>query len=196
MRQETRQKTAANTFFGLSEQKVTEICQDMFDVQRCLDTNTIIIKNTIKGTKHRKANGIENEISGRKEDTTAKLSGLSALEKLEGFKKIASYMPKSIQSDTAKGFKQVNKNVSKFAKSTIEKSSEIASQGKTTISENAPRAISWMNISLKALQNRKKLHQQQDLDLLKRLAELKQEGILSPKEFTQKKKEILEKIGA
>ena len=196
MKQETRQKNPAKTFFGLSEQTVTEVCQDMFDVQRCLDTNTIIIKNTTEDMKHKKANRTENEKLSRREDATSKLSGFSSLEKLGGLKKIASHMPKSIQSDAAKGFKQINKNINKFAKLTIEKSSDIISHGKNTISENAPRAISWMDISMKGLQNRKKLHFQKDLDLLKRLAELKQEGILSPKEFTQKKKQILEKIGA
>ena len=195
MKQETKQKMPVNTFFGLSEQTVTEICQDMFDVQRCLDTNTIIIRNAIENTKHGKANRTENEILSRREDATSKFSGLSGLEKLEGFKKIASSMPKSIQSDAAKGFKQVNKNINRFAKLTIEKSSNIISHSKTTISENTPRAIGWMNTSMKGLQTRKKIHYQKDLDLLKRLAELKQEGILSPKEFTQKKKQILEKIG-
>lgn len=189
MKQETKQKMPVNTFFGLSEQTVTEICQDMFDVQRCLDTNTIIIRNAIENTKHGKANRTENEILSRREDATSKLSGL------EGFKKIASSMPKLIQSDAAKGFKQVNKNINRFAKLTIEKSSNMISHGKTTISENTPRAIGWMNTSMKGLQTRKKIHYQKDLDLLKRLAELKQEGILSPKEFTQKKKQILEKIG-
>ena len=81
MKQETKQKMPVNTFFGLSEQTVTEICQDIFDVQRCLDTNTIIIKNTITDTKKRKANRIENEILGRREDTTPKLSGFSTLGK-------------------------------------------------------------------------------------------------------------------
>ena len=195
MKQETKQKIPVNTFFGLSEQRVTEICQDMFDVQRCLDTNTIIIKNTIEDTKHRKANRTENEISSEREDAALKFPGLSALEKLEGLKKIASDMPKSIHSDTSKEFKQINKNVNKFAKSTIEKSSDIILHGKTTISENTSRAISWMNESMKGLQNRKNPHHQKDLDLLKRLAELKHEGILSSKEFTQKKKQILEKIG-
>ena len=196
MKQEARQKMPVNTFCGLSEQTVTEICQDMFDVQRCLDTNTITIRNAIEDTKHRKANRTENEISSRREDATSKFSGLSALEKLEGLKKIASDMPKSIQSETVKGFKQVNRNINKFTQSTIEKSSNIISHGKTTISEKTPRAISWMNESLKELQNRKNIHYQKDLDLLKRLAELKQEGILSSNEFTQKKKQILEKIGA
>ena len=194
MKQETKQKIPAKTFFGLPEQTVVEICQDMFDVQRCLDTNTIIIKNTIENTKHKKTNRIEAEtLNIREDDATTKLSGLSALEKLDDFKKIASDMPKSIRNETVNGFNQVNKNINKFAKLTIEKSSDIISQGKTTISEKTPRAISWMNTSLKGLQNRKKLQYQKNLDLLKRLAELKQEGILSPKEFTQKKKQILEK---
>ena len=73
MKQETKQKIPLNTFFGLSEQTVTKICQDMFDVQRCLDTNTIIIKNTSEDTKQRKAIRIENEMLGRREDDTTKI---------------------------------------------------------------------------------------------------------------------------
>ena len=195
MKQETRQKNPVKTFFGLSEQTVTEICQDMFDVQRCLDTNTIIIKNPIVHTKQKKTKPTENKRSGIKEDIMSKLSGFSTLEKLDDFKKIASGMPRLIQSDTIKEFKQVNKNVNKFAKSIIDKSSETISHSKSTISEKNPRAISWMNKSLKGLKNRRKQHYQKDLDLLKRLAELKQEGILSPQEFAKKKKQILEKIG-
>ena len=193
MKQETKQKMPVNAFFGLSEQTVTEICQDMFDIQRCLDTNTIIIKNTTVDTKQQKTNRTKNMIPCIREDATAKLLGLSALEKLDGFKKIASNMPRSIQSKTTKGFKQVNKNVNKFAKITIEKSSNIISQGKTTISEKTPRAISWMNISMKGLQNRKKLHYQKDLDLLKRLAELKQEEYYLQRSLLKKRSRFWEK---
>ena len=66
---------------------------------------------------------------------------------------------------------RLTRMLANLASQQLKKSSEIVSQGKTMISENAPRAISWMNISMKEAANIvRQLHHQKDVDLLKRLS--------------------------
>ena len=81
-----------------------------------------------------------------------------------------------------------------LAKSTIQKSSSALYRGKDAIAENTPNTSKPISKFLRMLFDRKKSLDQKDLDLLKKLAELKQEGILSPKEFALKKRQILEKL--
>ena len=193
MKQKIKQRSIpSNAFIGPSEQILTEISQDILDVQRCLDTNTVIIKNPAKNAKQSKTGISKTARLKELKDIPGELSSESG--HWNELKKCTLETSDSMQSNVSGHLKEANEYLSRLAKSTIQKSSDMISQGKDTISENTPKVSNPISKSLGGLFGRKKSLDQKDLDLLKRLAELKQEGILSSKEFALKKRQILEKL--
>ena len=192
MKQKIKQSIPSNAFIGPSEQILTEISQDILDVQRCLDTNTVIIKNPAKNAKKSKIERSKTAKLKELKDIPGELSSES--ENWNELEKGISETSDSMQSNALSPLKEANEYLSRIAKSTIQKSADMMWQGKDVISENTPKVSNSISKSLSGLFGRKKSLDQKDLDLLKRLAELKQEGILSSKEFALKKSQILEKL--
>ena len=189
MKQKIRQGIPAKVFIGSSEQILTKTSQDILDVQRCLDT--VIIKNPAKNAKQSKIERSKTvklkELKDIPEELSSESGNWNELKK-------STETSESIKSNVSSNLKDANEYLSRLAKLTIQKSSDMMYQGKDIISENTPKASNSISKSLSGLLGRKKSLDQKDLDLLKRLAELKQEGILSSKEFALKKRQILKKL--
>ena len=193
MKQKREQNIPTNAVIVPSEQVLTEINQDILDVQRCLNTNTVITKNTVRDTKQNKTNSRSKDDKKLKypKDISQKSSKPEVWNDL---KKHAPETLESIQNNAAKEITKVNEHISRSAKSAIQKSSEVICEGKHIISEKTPKVGNWISKSLRDFFGKKRSFYQRDLDLLKKLAVLRQEGILSSKEFALKKKQILEKL--
>lgn len=173
------------------DQIVAKIDQDMFDFQNSLVTNADIIKNIVKDAKSSKYDELKDETIKELKDIPHELVNA---QKWNNFKVSPFETAKSVGNATINELKDVNKYLGKFGKSTIKKSSEVLSDGKNIISAKTPKISKNIDKSLKGLFKRKQSLDQKDLDLLKKLADLKQEGIISAKEFTAKKKKILAKL--
>ena len=157
-----------------------------------LGTSTVIIKNPAKNAKQSKIGRSKTVKLKELKDISGELSSESG--NWNELKKDTSKTSDSMQSNVSSNLKEVNEYLSRLAKSTIQKSSDVMCQGKDIISENTPKVSKSISKSLGGLFGRKKSLDQKDLDLLKRLAELRQEGILSSKEFALKKRQILKKL--
>ena len=188
MKQKRKQSMSRTTFIGPSKQILTEINQDILDVQRCLDTNMVIIKNTSKDANQNKIKRTKNKKLNNLKDITQELS------EPENWNEFKKHTSKSIQNNVSDELEELNKHMNRFAKSTIQKSSDVVSRGKHAISKNTPKMSNSISKSIRGWFGRKKSLDQKDLDLLEKLAELKQQGILSSKEFALKKKQILTKL--
>ena len=187
MNQKRKQNIPTNPLIGTTDQFLTQISQDILDVQRCLDTNAIIIKNS--------SNSVKQDKTDKCEDKKPKmLNNITKPENWNGFKKHTPETSESIQSNVLKEFKKADKYINRFVQSTVQKSSNAVSKRKNIISKSTPKIRNTISKSLSVLFNKKSVFGQKDLELLKKLAELKQEGILSSKEFVLKKKQILEKL--
>ena len=141
-------------------------------------------RNTIEETKKRKSKTLK--------DILAEISSES--ENWNGLKKTAFQTPESIQNSVLNMVKDPKEHWDRFAKSAMQKSSDMMRLGRYEIVENTSKTSYSMRKSLMRLFSRKKSIDQKDLDLLKKMADLEQEGILSPKEFSLMKRQILKKL--
>ena len=192
MKQKIKKNIPTNAFIRPSEQIVKGITQDILDVQDCLNTNTMIIKNPAKYEKHNTIEGPKKRKPKTLKDIPAEISSES--ENWNGLKKSTFQTPESTQNSVLNIVKDSKEHLDRFAKSAIQKSSGMMRLERDTIIENTSKTSYSIRKSLKRLFSGKKSIDQKDLDLLKRMAELEQEGILSPKEFSLMKKQILKKL--
>ena len=192
MKQKREQNIPTNAFIVPSEQILTEINQDILDVQRCLNTNAVIIKNTVKDAKQSKTNSRSND--EKLKYVKDLLQKSSKPEIWNSLKKHTPETSESIQNNSARKLTKVSEHMNRFTKSTIQKSSEAIYKRRHTISEKTSKTRNAINKSLMGFFGKKRSFYQKDLDLLKKLSELKQEGILSSKEFVLKKKQVLERL--
>ena len=84
-------------------------------------------------------------------------------------------------------------NGNELKKSTLVTSSQVMSEGKNFITTTASRKIRHIQ-SLKQFFKRKQSFSDKDVELLRQLAELKKQGIISENEFSETKKKILSKL--
>lgn len=84
-------------------------------------------------------------------------------------------------------------NGNELKKSTLVTSSQVMSEGKNFITTTASRKIRHIQ-SLKQFLKRKQSFSDKDVELLRQLAELKKQGIISENEFSETKKKILSKL--
>ena len=98
------------------------------------------------------------------------------------------------KNDAIDELKDVNQDISKVGRKAFEKSSKVFTQSKEFLSDSTPKMTKTIGNSLKSIFKRRQSFNQKDLALLEKLAKLKQEGIITQKEFDSKKKKILAKI--
>ena len=139
--------------------KISELHQNLSDINDALETNTAVIKHEVE--KQRRLIELKNE-------TLMELGGIS----------------KDLL-DTENG--------NELKKSTLVTSSQVMSEGKNFITTTASRKIRHIQ-SLKQFLKRKQSFSDKDVELLRQLAELKKQGIISENEFSETKKKILSKL--
>ena len=139
--------------------KISEIKQNLSDVEDALETNAAVLKYEV--AKQRRLMKLKDETLNELKDISKELVD--------------------------------SKNWDELKKSTLVKSSKILNDGRTFVSANSPK-IRTTGQFVKKLFARKQPFSTKDIELIKQLADLKQQGILSEKEFAISKKKILARL--
>ena len=177
MKQKNETKLSVNAFISTPEQ-ISEINENLNDVEAALETNATIIKNEV--AKQRRLMELKDETLKELRDIPKELLDEENWNELK--------------KSTITEIKEASGHLNKFGRSAIIKSSKAFSEGKDFISENTPKFTKKAKKSLKRLFERKQSFTSKDVELIKQLAELKQQGIISAKEFSEKKKNLLAKL--
>ncbi|MCV0430313.1 hypothetical protein [Nitrosopumilus sp.] len=177
MIQKKKESLQANNTISIPKQ-ISEINQNLNDVEYALKANADIIKNKV--TKQRRLIELKDETLKELKDIPNEL--LDA-ENWENLKKSAICE-----------IKETNGRLNKFGKYAKSKSSQVFSEGKDFVSTNTPKISKSVSKHLKRFFEKNQSFTSKDIDLLKQLSELKQNEIISAKEFSEAKKKILAKI--
>lgn len=189
MNHDKKSNFGRNAYIGPSTQILTEINQDMRDANQAALTNAAILKNKIRQTRLNQFRDFKNEAISELKDLP---QDLLEAKKWNALKNDAKDSFEEMGSKTITKLKQANDNLNHVGKTVFKRSSQTMSLGKDFISKNTPKVSKTFGESVKSLIHRR-LHQK-ELDLLTRLSQLKDAGVLTQKEFNSKKKKILEAI--
>jgi len=191
MNQEKESTLVNNTHTEPFKEIISEINQDVQDVNSALVTNAALVKKSVRQARFNQFKEFKNDVVSELKDIPHEI--LEA-KKWNGLKTNTIGTIEIIRTKTMDEIKDTNKNLNKAGRSAFTKSSKLILQSKDFLSKNAPKVSKTMSDSVNSLFKKNQSLNQKDLDLLERLAGLKESGIISQKEFNSKKKKILEKI--
>lgn len=168
-----KQNMHNNGFIGPMQESIPKISQDFANVGETFTTNAAMFKNYVKNSKQEQFNEFKNRVKDFKESTVSNVE--------------------SIGTTTANELRDANKSLSKIGKTTMKKSSKFFLDSKDYVDSNIPKATKGISKSLKFIFKRKNSIEK-NIEILTRFAALKQQGIITTKEFNSMKKKILKSI--